>query len=159
MAYNLVMSHTVTTPNNTLSTRAYMLAPAVWLVMLYIATALTAGVDATPEHSAERILFEVRHVAMHLLAFAVQAWLIAHALRLTGDLETKRSGIWLIALVLVLGIGQEALQGLYRHEIRTWASLWDLTVDASGGAIGWWWYRRQLIRTRTQYLNAARTGL
>lgn len=155
MAYNLVMS-TVTTPNKTPSTRAYMLAPAVWLVMLYIATALTAGVDATPERSTEQILFEMRHIAMHLLAFAVQAWLIAHALRPAGDLETKRSGLWLVVLVLVLGIGQEVLQGLYRHEMRTWASLWDLTVDTSGGAIGWWWYRRQL--TRTHYLNEARTG-
>ncbi len=119
----------------------YTFAPMVWLVMLYIATALTAGVDARPEGGFDLILFEARHGVIHLLAFAVEAWLIACALRLSGNSGTERDGIGLIVLALVLGIGQEALQSLYRHEVRVLASLWDVAVDATGGALGWCWHK------------------
>ena len=125
----------------------YRIASITWLIALYVATALTAGIDNTPEGNLARLLFEARHVLMHALVFAVQAWLIAHALRLPDNRNTMRKGLWLILLVLILGIGQEALQSLYRSEVRTLASLWDLAVDtAAGGAIGWGWYRHQTKR-------------
>lgn len=127
----------------------HALAPVVWLVALYVATALTAGVDATPDGGVDLILFEARHIAMHLAAFAIQAWLIANALRLSGGPGTMHNGALLIALVLVLGVGQEALQGLYRQEVRVLASLWDLAVDTAGGAIGWWWYKLRQARLRS----------
>lgn len=117
-----------------------VLAPVIWLIMLYTATALTAGVDTSPNGGINLLLFEVRHVAMHLLAFAVQSWLIARALRLSAGFVTISRCAWLVALVFVLGMGQEALQALYRHEVRVTASLWDLVVDTTGGLIGWWWH-------------------
>lgn len=126
----------------------HTIASVAWLITLYIATALTAGVDASPEGGLDLLLFEARHVAMHLLMFAIQAWLIAQALRLSGSQDIMRNGIFLVGLVLLLGIGQEALQSLYRHEIHMLASLWDLAVDMAGGTAGWWWYSYQ--RTRLQ---------
>jgi hypothetical protein len=129
----------------------------VWLIMLYVSTAVTAGAGATPEGDIALILFELRHVALHLLAFSIEGWLIANALRLPADSVTMRSGIWLIVVVLTLGIGQEALQGLYRNEVRVLASLWDLAVDATGGAIGWWWHKHRHTGPLSRYFKGVRT--
>lgn len=145
MTYNLVMPPTGRIAKRIISIDHYTLAPVAWLIMLYIATAFTAGCDVTPEGGIELVLFEARHVAIHLLAFAIQSWLIARAIRPSGHLDTRRSSMWLIALVLVLSVGQEALQSLYRSEVRVLASLWDLAVDTVGGAAGWWWYRHRRI--------------
>jgi hypothetical protein len=160
MAYNLAMRHMLERiPRPTLSINRYMLASVAWLIVLYTATALTAGVDATPEGSTERLLFEIRHVVMHLVAFAVQARLIAHTLPLSDKWEMRNRAMGLIALVLALGIGQETLQSLYRYEVRMWASVWDLAVDAAGGAIGWWWDRHRRARAQQPLFKGVRTGL
>ena len=146
------MSHmTSKTHQTTTYLDKYSIASIAWLVTLYVATALTAGVDASPEGGLALILFEARHVIMHSLAFAIQAWLIAHALRLPSSKNAIHNGLLLIALVLILGIGQEVLQSLYRQEIRMLASLWDLAVDTAGGAAGWWWYRHQCTKLQQQY--------
>lgn len=136
----------------------HRLVPITWLIMLYIGTALTAGVDTSPKGGVALIIFETRHVIMHLLAFAIQAWLIGYGLGMSSDHHNRSIGIWLIMVVLILGIGQEALQSLYRHEIRLLASLWDLTVDTTGGVIGWWWHKHQRTRLRSQYSKAMETG-
>jgi hypothetical protein len=122
----------------------YAIFSVVWLITLYVATALTAGVDASPEGGLALILFEARHVVMHSLVFAVQAWLIARALRVPHSHGAPRTGTLLVTLVLTLGIGQEVLQSLYRCEIRVLPSLWDLVVDTMGGIAGWWWYKHRL---------------
>jgi hypothetical protein len=141
MAYNLVMTIAKT---GILLRDKHKLTPAIWLVALYIATALTAGIDASPDGGLALFLFETRHVMMHASVFAIQTWLVANALQLPRDGERRYNGMLLILLILTLGIGQEALQSLYRHEIRTFASLWDLLVDIGGGAGGWWLYTRWL---------------
>ncbi|MBN1428388.1 MAG: hypothetical protein JXB07_08385 [Anaerolineae bacterium] len=129
----------------------YQIASIVWLIVIYIVTALTAGVNASPEGGLALILFEARHVVMHSLIFAVQAWLISHALKLPGDLHTRHNGLRLLTLILLLGIGQEALQSLYRQEIRVLPSLWDLAVDVAGGAVGWGVYQYQHRRSQLRH--------
>ena len=141
-------------PRTILLLNRYKIASVAWLIALYAATALTARIDTSPDDVLMLFLFELRHVIMHLLAFAIQAWLIAHAVQLPSDPDTKRDGGRLIALVLILGFGQEALQSVYRSEIRAVASLWDLVVDTGGGAAGWWWYTYRQI----QFQNRPRQG-
>ena len=41
----------------------------------------------------------------------------------------------LLAMIIVLGVGQEVLQVLMRHKIQWVGTPWDLTVDVTGAIV------------------------
>jgi VanZ family protein len=118
--------------------------PFLWMGFVYVGTTGLAGLDPRPCCGAARALFEIRHVLTHLASFAIQVWLICLAVRLpTGGRLTRWAGL-LIALGLLLGLGQETLQTLLRHNLSALDSLWDLAVDLIGSTLGWLIYTRRL---------------
>lgn len=117
------------------------LIPILWLAVMYLGTALTAGIDAAPSGGLARAAFEGRHIIMHALAYAAQVWLAAWAVS-ASDSDVSGAVLILLAMGLAIGAGQEALQTIVREELRLTASLFDLAVDGLGAVIGWWLYHR-----------------
>lgn len=117
--------------------RIYLL-PTLWLIAMYIGTALMAGLDPAPQERLARLVFEARHVVTHTLAFAVQIGLIVWATRRRGQALTRREGLLLIGLGLALGLGQEALQAILRTRLYVVNSAFDVAVDGAGSVLGWW---------------------
>ena len=117
--------------------------PAIaWLIIMYVATALTAGIDASPEGGLELVVSEARHVIIHALGYAVQAWLVIYALDPLNRTNSTRVAVVLMGLTLALGVGQETIQTIARQEIFPLNSLFDLVVDVGGAGVGWWVYNR-----------------
>ncbi len=113
------------------------LLPAVmWVLGMYVATALTAGVDAAPAGGAARVLFEARHIVIHALGFAVLGMLIAWPLRVSA--RPDRSWMTLFGAALGVGIGQEALQAVLRERVYLGNSLLDAATDVMGAVLGLW---------------------
>ncbi len=117
--------------------RTYLL-PTIWLIAMYIGTALMAGLDPAPQERLARLAFEARHIATHTLAFAVQIGLIVRAARRSSQALSGREGLLLIGLGLALGLGQEALQAILRTRLYVVNSAFDLAVDGAGSVLGWW---------------------
>ena len=123
----------------------------VWLIIMYTATALTAGIDAAPEGGRELVLFEARHIIIHALGYAVQIWLIAFALGSLSQYDLRCVTLVLMGLALAVGIGQETIQSVIRAEIYVLASIFDLAVDAAGAGMGLWVYNR--LQNRRKVLS------
>ena len=125
--------------------------PALWIVGLYFITAVTEGLDLVPDLWWQRVLFELRHIAVHAFAFAVGGLLIRFANN-ESDLKFGREELRvLLVLLLFIGIGQEALQSIMRERIAWIGSPVDLAVDVAGGLLGLRLYSRvEAIVTRWQ---------
>jgi VanZ family protein len=113
------------------------------MVVVYVGTTLLNGADPAPCCGIERLLFELRHVLTHLVTFGFEVWLLSRAVGLPGSRRIARDPAILIAVGLALGLGQETLQTLLRHNLALLDSLWDLAVDLGGSALGWWLYNRR----------------
>ncbi|HEC21926.1 MAG TPA: hypothetical protein ENI95_03300 [Chloroflexi bacterium] len=107
----------------------------LWLSAMYTLTALTADLNPSPEGGIELVLYEGRQVTLHLAAYAIQAGLLAFALN--GRLSLT-SGVKLMGLILLIGLGQETIQALLRGRVLAGASAFDLGVDMAGAAVGLW---------------------
>lgn len=114
----------------------------IWMFGLYLVTTLTAGFDIEPSNLLQVIWNEVQHVVIHVFGYAVQVWLIAHALGPATRSNRGRTAAVLIGLGLVLGIGQEVLQTLVRAELRLLPSIFDLVTDTAGAWLGLRIYNR-----------------
>ncbi len=121
-----------------------ILIPAGWLIAIYLITVLSEDFRPPPENFWQRLWFETYHVLAHGGVYAIQAGLIAGAVRLApADIRPRaRSAILIVGLIAVFGLGQEVLQSVLRHEITLLGSTWDILVDASGAAAALWAYAR-----------------
>lgn len=117
--------------------------PILWLLVVYAGTAISIGRDPRPVESVARVVFEARHVVTHLVSFAFLIWLVGRAIRPPAEHGFTRNVAILIGLGLVIGLGQETLQALLRHELYALDSAWDVCVDTGGAALGWWIYHRR----------------
>jgi hypothetical protein len=97
------------------------------MAALYVATVINEILRVGPE---DPLLFEAQQIAVHMVSYAVQAWLIARA--------TPAPAAALIGLAVVVGLGQEVLQSLVRGFILPLGSLVDLVVDGAGAGLGVW---------------------
>ncbi|MBN1311054.1 MAG: hypothetical protein JXB30_06505 [Anaerolineae bacterium] len=119
--------------------------PAIaWTLALYMGTALTAGQafipataqNATPEQIKQAWLwFELKHVILHAAAYSVLVWLLAWPYG--GDWKKKRRRflVNLLTAILLIGLGQEAVQSIVRWQIRLTNSLVDLASNTGGAAM------------------------
>lgn len=112
--------------------------PAAWLIAIYLITWLAADIEPPPRNFWERVWFEAYHIFAHSFVYAVQIGLLAGALRLTPAAVRPRARLFvpLLALMAVLGLGQETLQSLLRSHITVSGSLFDLLVDTGGAWLG-----------------------
>ncbi len=116
----------------------------VWTLALYTGTALTAGQalaplvaqDATIEQvRAAWFWFDFEHVILHAAAYGVLAGLLA--LPAWGKTRSECLSLLaiLLGIVLVVGLGQEAIQTIIRWEARVGDSLGDLASNFSGAML------------------------
>ena len=119
------------------------LLPIGWMMVVYGGTTLLAKADPAPCCGIPRAIFETRHALTHLATFTLEGWLLCRAVTLTGNKRLSRPALALIGLGLAIGFGQETLQTLLRNHLLALDSLWDLTVDLAGSALGWWLYTRR----------------
>jgi hypothetical protein len=116
----------------------------VWTLALYAGTTLTAGKalvplvaqDATAEQArAAWFWFDFQHVILHAAAYGVLAGLLAlPAWGRTRRARLSRLVIFL-SVVLIVGLGQEAIQTVIRWEARLADSLGDLASNFTGAAL------------------------
>jgi hypothetical protein len=118
------------------------LPAAAWTVALYAGTMLTAGKafipvvaqDATVDQvRAAWFWFDFQHVVLHAAAYAVLAGLLA--LPAWGK-KTRKEFVSLLvvflSVVLIVGLGQEAIQTAIRWEVRLADSLSDVASNFGG---------------------------
>lgn len=129
------------------------LLPALaWTVALYLVTALTSTVEILPMAPP---LIEARNIVTHTAGYAVLAALVAWALGAPARPLTRRETTGILALSLVLGVGQESLQTALRGEAYLLNSLFDLLVDVGGAALGLWLVRRRHAARRAAVASQA----
>jgi hypothetical protein len=117
---------------------------AIWTVILYGLTLVTAGLPVGPTVQPQATAYEIQksvwwfefnHAVLHAATFAVLAGLLVFA-----DL-TSFAGKWRIIIPLILitsmlvGIGQEALQSAVRSRVVLGNSLFDVACDVAGASI------------------------
>ena len=122
-----------------------LLLPVGWMIVIYGGTTLLSGADPAPCCGLPRFVFELRHALTHLASFGLEVWLVCLAVSLPGSPRVARTALVVIGLGAALGFGQETLQALLRGHVPVLDSLWDLTVDVAGSALGWWLYNRRPI--------------
>jgi hypothetical protein len=110
------------------------LLPFAWLAALYLVTSLTA----TLKTDIDPLLLELRNVAIHAAAYAIQFALVARAMFGGRRWPERRDILILLATALALGVGQEILQAALRQHVYPVNSLLDLTVDVAGARLGLW---------------------
>lgn len=120
--------------------------PAItWTLALYAGTTLTAGKALAPaiahEATTEQVKlawfwFDVHHVVLHAAAYGVLGGLLALTARAN---RTRRERISLLVaflvIILIVGLGQEAIQTAIRWEVRLADSMGDLVSNFSGAAL------------------------
>jgi len=111
-----------------------ILPAVIWLVAIYVVTVLSEGFDPPPTELWARVLFELKHVAAHSFVFGVQTILIFTGLR-WGVRPSNLSLAPLVALIIVLGLGQETLQSLLRHQVTIPGSAFDLATDGTAALL------------------------
>lgn len=120
------------------------LAAIAWTLGLYVGTMVTAGKAFIPtvaqEATAEQIRmawfwFDFQHVILHAAAYGVLAGLLVLP---AGD-KTRREQLSLLVLllsvILMVGLGQEAIQTAIRWQLRLADSLGDLATNLLGAAL------------------------
>jgi VanZ family protein len=115
------------------------LLPFAWLGALYLVTTVTA----TLKMNIDPTLLELRNVAIHAAAYAIQFALVARAVFGGGRRPERRDIPILLGTALALGVGQEILQAVLRQRTYPVNSLLDLTVDVVGAGLGLWVATRQ----------------
>jgi hypothetical protein len=120
------------------------LLPAVlWLIMIYIVTAMAENLPPPDDGFWARVLDELRHVAAHSFVWGVELALIIYAVGIPRAAGNVRL---LLALILAFGIGQEALQIIQRNRIQWIGTPWDLTVDLTAAALVLRWFQHRSPR-------------
>lgn len=113
------------------------LLPFMWISFVYLGVALAEGHDpAPPPLTMASFVFEARHTLVHLLTFALEAWLVARAVNLTRARFWRALG-GLVALGVGLGLGIEILQVSRRADYEFWGGVWDIATDGVGAALGY----------------------
>jgi len=113
--------------------------PAVlWLIFIYVLTALADTVEHPPTEFWARVAFEVEHLLAHSSVYAIETWLI---LRTVGIPNDRRTLLILLALMVVFGVGQETMQAILRAKLELLGSVWDLFTDGVGAIIAVRLYR------------------
>jgi hypothetical protein len=86
---------------------------------------------------------EFSHVIAHLLLYGSFALLAVFLFRMPF---TLRTGLILMAAVILIGIGQEILQLQVKGRVFSSPEIFDLQVDVAGAYLGWrlsyylrWW--------------------
>lgn len=123
------------------------LIPAIlWLIFIYVITALAEDLPPPPEGFWSWLMDEARHVIAHAGVYGIEALLIVAAVGYPiGGWRAWRP---ILLLILALGLGQEALQVLMRHKFQFIGTPFDLLVDVSGASFALWLYPH-LMRWRT----------
>jgi len=85
------------------------------------------------------------HVIGHLILFSGLVILILQIFQLPLN---KRTAIWLVLLVLMMGLGQEYFQLQVKRRAFGWPEVFDLGVDLAAGAVGWAAYHYYLRNVR-----------
>jgi len=112
----------------------------VWLVVLYVVTAVTARLDT----NLSPPVLEVRNIIIHSVSYAFLSVLVAFARHGFSRGWARSHTLTLLGFALCIGIGQEALQSILRGQISFFNSMFDLGVDTAGAAAGWVAFRRVL---------------
>jgi hypothetical protein len=118
-----------------------------WLVLIYVVTVLSEGLDPPPTEFWARVLFELKHVAAHSFVYGVQAVLLEAGLRraVPESLDRPSAGP-VIALIVAFGLGQELLQSLLRNKVTVIGSAFDLATDGTAAALAMWAWWSLLAR-------------
>lgn len=119
--------------------------PAIlWTVALYFGTAITAGQplvprvpqDATTEQiSTAWFWFDFQHVILHGAAYGVLAGLLAWPAWGKSRKSYLFRLVVFLSIILIVGLGQEAIQTAIRWEMRLGDSLGDLASNFGGAAL------------------------
>ena len=113
-----------------------ILPALTWLVLIYVVTVLAEGFDPPPAGFWARVLFELQHVAAHSFVYGVQVVLIWVGLRQSLHEPQETPVVWrIVALIVILGLGQEVLQSLLRQQVTIFGSGFDLFVDGTAAAL------------------------
>lgn len=116
----------------------------VWTLALYAGTTLTAGKalvplvaqDATAEQArAAWFWFDFQHVVLHAAAYGVLAGLMALPITCKTRRERLSLLVVFLSVILVVGLGQEAIQTAIRWEARLADSLGDLASNFTGATL------------------------
>lgn len=119
--------------------------PAVgWTLALYAGTTVTAGKTLVPlvtqnatteQVRAAWFWFDFQHVILHAAAYGVLAGLMA--LPAWGKTRKQHLSLLVVFLsvVLLVGLGQEAIQTVIRWEVRPADSLSDLASNFTGATL------------------------
>jgi hypothetical protein len=129
-----------------------------WVLTLYGLTAATAGLNVGPaappqataaQLSESAVWFEANHVVLHAACFAVLMGIIAFGNRTILASRKLPIVASLVALAVLVGMGQEALQGAIRARLVLDNSLFDLVCDLAGAllTLGILGRKRLLIKT------------
>jgi hypothetical protein len=117
------------------------LLPAVlWLILIYIITAMAENLPPPDDSFWARVLDEIRHVAAHSFVWGVEITLIIYA---AGIPRGARDVRLLLALILAFGIGQEAMQIIQRDRVPLIGTLWDLIVDVTAAVLVLRWFQQR----------------
>jgi hypothetical protein len=117
------------------------LLPAIlWLILIYIVTAMAENLPPPNDSFWARLLDETRHVAAHSFVWGVELALIIYAV---GIPRAPRDVRLILALILAFGIGQEIMQAVERNRIQWIGTPWDLTVDVTAAALVLRWYQHR----------------
>jgi hypothetical protein len=110
-----------------------LIAPILWLIFIYVITALAEDLPPPGDTFWAHVLDELKHVSAHSLVYGVMMLLLIWSIGYPGS--TLRDARPLLILIFVFGVGQELLQVFLRHRVQWIGSPWDLTVDVSAAAL------------------------
>jgi hypothetical protein len=117
-----------------------LLPAIVWLILIYIVTAMAENLPPPNDSFWARVLDEGRHVAAHSFVWGVEIALIMYA---AGIPRAARDARLLLALILAFGIGQETMQIIQRDRIQWVGTPWDLTVDVTAAVLVLRWFQQR----------------
>lgn len=100
----------------------------LWIGFMYLATVIN---EWTATDIPSPFLFELAHVIIHALGFAILALLVIWAAE-----KSEKMLLAILFAALIVGLGQEVIQSVMRSAINPGLSLFDLLVDSVGAMLG-----------------------
>jgi hypothetical protein len=115
--------------------RRWRILPVLgWVTIIYFITAVTAPLDTS---GIPGPILETRNAVIHATGYAILGSLIVWSIVASPTTDHRLLGLVVIC-ALAVGLGQEILQVLIRHQVYPINSAFDLMCDTLGATGGWW---------------------